>query len=200
MKKTISLILAIALVFALAACGEPPVEENNGEVAKLFADGYSVVMLSCDEESLAALFQKDNSYEAVYKIKAKLTPAQYAQYSEASASEDSEKDVAEFLKGLDGVTVIDITSAVPTEEMLSQYKGMTFGELENEGFERSGYSGDEGIYVFFYDGPLYSVMVSPEDGVLIEDMDDYSENDIRALKIGGVEFCGFSFDILEAED
>ena len=199
MKRIFAMLLCLLTVFALAGCGA---EEGGNEITALYDEGYCLGMCTYDETSWAGLFQKEDSTETVYKVTAAMTAKQYEAYSEISfEDEDSEEKTKDILGQLSDVVVTDISGMVPSQEELDSYIGMTFGELEEAGFENSGYIGDEETgYRFFYDGPVFSCTVSTEEGTVITNMDDYSANDIRALKIGGMEFTGFSFNVLEGTD
>lgn len=199
MKRILCLIVCIILMASVVGCGKTTADTDN-EVTKLYADGFTPSMSSVTDSSLKILFQKDYSFDVVYKVEAMISEAQYEQYCLASESDDSDAEIAEFLENLDNVVVSDITDIVPGQDKLNAYVGKTIGELENEGYENSGYSGDDGDYAFFYDGPIYSLIVAPESGAIVGSIDDYSTNDIRAMKIGSVEFCGFSFAFLDEID
>ena len=75
MKKVFALLLALVMVFALAACGEAKTEAKTeaaaeGELAELIkaaqAEGELVVYGSCEEEYLAAATAH---FEELYGIK-----------------------------------------------------------------------------------------------------------------------------------
>ena len=197
MKKITAMLLCLMMALALVGCGE---QESNGsnEITALFEEGYMFSFTSYDETSWAGIFQKDDSLDTVYKVTAAMTKQQYEDYSAIGFDdEDYEAKQKELLGQLADVTVTDITDKLPSQETLDSYIGMTMGELVEAGFEKTGYMGDPGMgYEFFFDGPEYSLSVTPENSKDIQDMNDYSENDILALKIGAVEFTGFSFNIL----
>ena len=203
MKRWVPIFLSLLLIAAASGCGSSNsgTEETGGnEISQLFSEGYQCTMSTADESVWRGVFQKEDSWETVYKAEAPLTAELYEAFNAAFEAEDSEQATQDFLGTLKEVTVTEITDQIPTQEELDSYIGRTLGDLESEGFENSGYLGDEGEgYSFFYDGPLYSCIVSLEEGTVIEDMDDYSANDLRALKIGGMEFTGFSFQLLEEQ-
>lgn len=196
MKKITATLLCLMLVLALVGCGTQAQESN--EITALYDEGYLCSLTSYDETSWSGIFQKDGSWDTVYLVTAAMTAEQYEAYS-AIGFDDEEYETKQIklLGQLTDVTVTDISDKVPTQEELDSYVGMTMGELEDTGFEKTGYMGDpETGYEFFFDGPEYSLTVSTEEGSAIDDLDNYSENDLRELKIGGVEFTGFSFNIL----
>ena len=47
------------------------------------------------------------------------------------------------------------------------------------------------------EGPKYSINVKSNEVITFETVDDYSENDIRALTIKSIELTGFSYRIFE---
>ena len=194
MKKITAMLLCLMMVLALVGCGA---QESN-EITALFDEGYEATLTTYDETSWTGIFQKDGSWDTVYMVKAAMTEKQYADY-EAIGWDDEKCDEkkAAILGQLSDVVVTDITDKVPAQEELDSYIGMTMGDLEDAGFESTGYVGDpETGYEFFYDGPAYSLTVTPEEGSTVNDLDDYSTNDLRAIKIGAVEFTGFSFNLL----
>lgn len=200
MKTTVricALLLALVLALALVGCGEPE-KTADSEIGKLFEDGYSITMASVSNETaMGILLQKEYSFDSVYMIKATLSGEQYKAYTQASESEDSDAALAEFLSSLEGAVLTDITSEIPSRETLDAYVGKTFGELEEAGYESSGWIGGPGDYTFSYDGARFCLNVTPAAGTLTGDLDDYSDNAIRALTIGGVTFAGFSFSFFD---
>ena len=216
MKKLLTLILALALALSLAACGESAADEDaaaggdattgedtalvmgDNEIADLLNEGYACVMSTAEEGKWQGIFQMEESYDTVYKVVAAMSAEEYAAYDAISFDdEEAEAKQNAVLTTLTDVTVTDITSMLPTQEELDAYVGKTLGDLEDDGFENTGNSNYEGVYSFYYDGPVYCCMVDLEEGTLIEDMDDYSANDLRELKIGKVEFMCLSSYILD---
>lgn len=200
MKKVLSIILTISMIVILTGCGANQAAEGGNEITRLFDEGYQCVIATASESSWNGIFQKADSFDTLYLVKANMTAKEYRAFDAISYDdEDAESRKQALLGTLSDVTVTDISDKIPSQEELEGYIGKTLGELEDEGFENCGYMGDEGNYQFFYEGPVYSCTVSLEEGTVIEDMDDYSLNDLRALKIGGMEFTGISSQILDAE-
>ena len=132
-----------------------------------------------------------------YETKYLLTAKQYEEFNGFIDDLDSDVKQMAFLSTLTDVEVTDISDMVPTQADLDAYVGKTMGDMEDDGFYNSGWTGEpETGYSFYYDGPIYYCMVTPAEGTVIEDMDDLSVNDIRAIEIGAVEFLGISSDIL----
>lgn len=198
MKKIIALLLSFLLMCVLGGCGGAQTTDGN-EITDLYNQGYEASNTSYDETSWAGIFQKDGGWDSVFLVTAGMTPEKYEELSAIGFDdEDYDAKQREFLGKLTDVTVTDITDKIPGQDELDKYIGMTIGELENEGFERSGFIGDpETGYEFFVDGPDFTVTVAVEGGETMGDMDNYSENDIRGLKISAVRFTGVSSKILE---
>lgn len=192
MKKLIAMLLAALMLLALAACGSKAEDDSaKNEIADLFDEGYVCVMSTSDETQWKGVFQQEESYDKIYMVTADMTAEKYEEF--CNIDFDDEDALHAILGSLQNVTVTDITDMVPSQAELDAYVGKTIGDLEADGFENSGWSGDpETGYSFFYDGPVYCCAVTPTEGTVIEDMDDYSANDIRALEIGAVEFQGLS--------
>lgn len=194
MKKLISVLMALIIILTLAACGAEKTPPQQNLITQLTDEGYEYTMTSVTEEFWKGLMEKDGQY---LLVTAAMTPALYEDYNAIGFEDDYDALMLAFLGALKDVTSEDITDRVPSQEELDRYIGMTMGELEKEGYEQTGYLGDEGVYSFFYDGGSYSLLVDPVEGTLIEDMDDWSVNDLRGLEIGGVTFLGFSGSILD---
>lgn len=192
MRKTALLFMALAMSFALAACGAK--NTANNEITELYDDGFSCTMATATEEYWKGIFEAENN--AAFFAKASMTKSGYEAYN--AIDFDDVDGMRAFLGTLDNVTVTDISDMIPSQEELDTYIGMTLGDLENDGFENTGYTGEDGINRFFYDGPVYYCIVTLADGVVVEDMDDYSVNSLRALKIGAVEYLCLSDMILDS--
>lgn len=198
MKKMLSILLAVFMVAALAGCGA---EDAGNEITKLLDEGYQCTMSSATESSWKGVFQKEDSYDTVYMVKAKMTAKEYEAYNAVFGDEEHESETNALLGKLSDVTVTDITDKIPTQEELDSYIGKTLGDLENDGFENTGYSIDDKC-VFTYYGPVYCCIVTLDESTEIksaEDLDNYSLNDLRAMKIAAVEFSGISSTLLDAE-
>ena len=195
MKKLAAIVLVLGMMLALAACGAA---EAKNEIADLMDRGYECRGWSADETGWRGLFIKEDSYDVVYKAVAPMTAKQYEEYNGYFDDEDAEEKQMAYVKTLTGVEVTDISDMVPTQEELDVYVGKTLGDMENDGFENTGWTGEpETGYSFYYDGPVYYCLVNLAEGTVITDMDDYSVNDIRALEIGSVEFLGISYGVLD---
>ncbi|MBQ0037440.1 MAG: hypothetical protein KBS74_02075 [Clostridiales bacterium] len=200
MKKLVSVVLALLMIAALAGCGAEKTEEN--EITKLYSEGYQCTMSTATEGSWKGVFQKEDSYDTLYMVMAAMSAEEYEAYDAIPYDdEDADAQKEELLGKLSDVTVTDITDKIPTQEELDAYVGKTLGDLENDGFENTGYSIDDKC-LFSYDGPVYCCTVTLDESTKIktvEDLDNYSANDLRALKIAAVEFSGMSSMLLDAE-
>ena len=196
MKKLTATILLFVLILTLAACGITKPAAKN-EITDLLDQGYECRGWTADETMWRGMFQKGDSYDEILKVTVPMTEKQYEEFNGYFDDEDADAKQMTFLKTLTGVEVTDISDMVPTQEELDAYVGKTMGDMEADGFENTGWTGEPGMgYSLYYDGPVYYCLVTPAEGTVIEDMDDYSVNDIRAIEIGAVEFLGISSDIL----
>lgn len=191
MRKTALLFMTLAMSFALAACGTK--STANNEITELYDDGFSCTMATATGEYWKGIFESENN--VIFFAQASLTKSGYETCT--AIDFDDVDGMRAFLGTLNDVTVTDISDKIPSRDELDAYIGKTLGDLENAGFENTGFFGEDGINRFFYDGPIYSCTVTLADGVVIENMDDYSVNDLRALKIGTVEYTGLSDMILD---
>lgn len=194
MKKVTAILLMIILILALVGCGT--VEDSENEISKLMKEGYSCMMSSASEDMWKGIFYREGNYDTIYKVVADMSEKEYQAYNDADFNEEI---INGILFGLKNVTVTDISDIVPTQEEMNIYVGKTLGDLEKDGFENTGWLGEEetGINQFFYDGPVYYCKVTLADDVVVEDMDEYSANDLRELEIGSVEFQGISSYLLD---
>lgn len=202
MKKLWTVALACLMLLTLAACVEktaaPAGERGNNEIAALYDEGYQCEQTVYDESTWKGIFRMEDSWESVKLVTAKMTKAEYEAISAISfEDENADEKTAVALTNFSDVTVEDVTDLLPTQEELDAYVGKTLGDLEEDGFENTGNSNWDGEYTFYYDGPVYCVAVDLADGVKIEDMDDYSANDLRELSIGKVEMMGLSGALLD---
>lgn len=197
MKKLMTAVLTLVMVLTLAACGGKTAAEN--EITKLYDEGFECWATTACETEWRGLFMKEGSYDVIYKVIAPMTAKQYEAYSNIEFDDEkAEEKQRAILGALTDVIVENIADMVPTQEELDAYVGKTIGDMEADGFENTGWTGEpETGYSFFYDGPVYYCRVTPTEGTVIEDMDDYSANDIRAMEIGAVEFLGISSYILD---
>lgn len=204
MKKILSLILALVTALALVACGaaesggEEPAPAGENEIAQLLAEGYTCTMSTGEEGKWKGIFQKEDDAQAIVKVVAAMSAEEYAEYEAIDwADEEAEAKTNAVLTKLSDVQVTNVSEMIPTQEELDAYIGMTLGDLELDGFENTGNTNYEGVYSFFYDGPVYCCTVDLAEGTIIEDMDNYSANDLRELVIGKVEYTGISSYILD---
>lgn len=197
MKKLTATILLFVLILTLAACGITKPAAKN-EIADLLDQGYECRGWTADETMWRGLFMKGESYDEILKVTLPMTAEQYEKFNDLFEADDGEAKQMAYLETLTGVEVTDISDMVPTQEELDAYVGKTMGDMEADGFENTGWTGEPGMgYSLYYDGPVYYCLVTPAEGTVIEDMDDYSVNDIRAIEIGAVEFLGISSYILD---
>lgn len=201
MKKLIAIALCLCLVLGLCACaggnGETDPSEEQNEIARILNEGYSLTTTQYSDGKWSGLFLKEGSYDVVYRVDAAMSEELSAEW-DAIDFFDDDADVkrAEVLKKLTDVQVTDIASQLPSQSDLDAYVGKTIGDMEDEGFEQTGYIGMDGDYTFSLDGPVFCVSVKPAPGT-VQSIDDLSTNDIRALVIASIEFNGVSSRILD---
>ena len=195
MKKIIKLLLALLTVLCLYACGG---KQEKNELASLYEKGYETTMSSLTEEKWYGLLQKDYSFEDIYKVEISIDQNTYNKLFEIDTFEEAgAKKFNEILTTIQDCKVTPMADKVPNKDDFSIYIGKTIQDLENDGYERSGYFFDEEGCVFFADGPDYSINVQVNEVITDVSIDDYSENDIRALTIKDIKFSNFSFNIFD---
>lgn len=195
MKKIIKLLLTLLTVLCLCACGG---KQEKNELASLYEKGYETTMSSLTEEKWYGLLQKDYSFEDIYKVEISIDQNTYNKLFEIDTFEEAgAKKFNEILTTIQDCKVTPMADKVPNKDDFSIYIGKTIQDLENDGYERSGYFFDEEGCVFFADGPDYSINVQVNEVITDVSIDDYSENDIRALTIKDIKFSNFSFNIFD---
>ena len=60
-----------------------------------------------------------------------------------------------------------------------------------------GYAFSDDKYMFYIENSMYALTVTLKDGKITGSIDDYSENDLKTLEIGKVEFTGLSSMFLD---
>ena len=197
MKKITAILLTALMIFAFAACGSETENgakrKENPEIAELFDRGFSTNMTTFDETRWAGIFIKDDSFDEIYKVVAPMTPELYAELDAIGWEDDEARNA--FIRTLSDATVTDVSDLVPAQEALDTYIGYKLQELEDHGFEKTGYSNWEDGCEFSYDGPEFCVRVTPAEKIV--DFDDLSENDIRGLTIAKIEFSSISGSVLD---
>ena len=139
-----------------------------------------------------------NSFEDIYKVEISIDQNTYNKLFEIDTFEEAgAKKFNEILTTIQDCKVTPMADKVPNKDDFSTYIGKTIQDLENDGYERSGYFFDEEGCVFFADGPDYSINVQVNEVITDVSIDDYSENDIRALTIKDIKFSNFSFNIFD---
>jgi len=190
MKK---LFVVLLTLLCLTACGQKK-EEN--EIAKLLKESYNIEASSFDDKSWRGLLNKDDSHIIVV---AKMSEKLYEECHEVFF--EDEEAYIEFLKKLEVSKTIDVSDKVPTKQEQQIYVGKTMGDLEEEGFENTGYiESDNYQYNFFYENEELCLTVKSSPDTPITNMDDFSVNDLKELVICEVVDCTISSNILYNEE
>lgn len=205
MKKIFVFVLVIAMLFTLSACGVndanltgSTIDNNQNDITKAFNEGYESIMSSVEDNVFKAILQKDGGYEDVLLVVGEMTDEQYEEYNNLDWLE--EEDLEKIKAILDTMTNVKskvIFDLVPSQEELDSYIGKSIAELEDLGFENSGYIDSEINHTYFYDGPLYSINVVVDKGDITKEYDDLTREDFEKIVIESVEFQSFSFGILD---
>lgn len=203
MKKFITFLLVSAMVFLFAACGQTETVslipgEDLHTLNEVFNNGYMDSSLTIGDNVYAQRVtnQKGEAYILIVKVPEELMDAFEAVDFQA---DDAHQQYLDLIGDIEFTDVCNETDFLPTQEELDAYKGMTIAEFEMGGAEITGYSGDNGDYVFFFDDDVCSYRVELEDGVKIEDYDDTDMFDaaIQDLKIGKVSCDGLTFIFMD---
>ena len=195
MKKIITLLLAL---LCLCACSSGKDTTTKNEIADLVEKGYEVRQTSYQDNKWNALYEKDGNYKDAYKVELTMDQETFDKIFELDIFEpDQVKQFNDIITSIPDCKVTSMAELLPDENEVQVFVGKTIGELEEAGYERTGNIYLEDGCTFFADGPFYSIDIKTNEIITFETMDDYSENDIRALTIAAIEISGFSSYIFD---
>ena len=198
MKKSLIIVLCIALMIALTGCRRGSgSRDQTGAVGLEFntvADCYAVKaqeeLDSLDEQHYVYMF-KDNGM--LIRVIADVTADVYNKV-ESLNMDDKDYDVKkrELLSPLAVTKVEDLSGRLLSEQRLKDLIGKTGEELLNEGLKVFAYHGDEGgsqvimettvaQYLITFDDPNYKIG------------DDVSDKKIRKLEVIKAQYYGLSY-------
>lgn len=207
MKKILFFVLVIGMIFTLSACGVDKdanltgstIDNNQNEITRALSEGYETVMTSVENNIFKAILQKDGSFEGVLLAVGEMTDEQYEEYNNIDWDDEKagEKKAAIYAK-MTNVKSKDVSDLVPSQDELDGYIGKSLEELEDLGFENTGYIGGDENSRLFYDGPLYCI-TAEVDLLNFEEKsyDDFSKEDLEKIIIKSTEFTNFSFGVLD---
>lgn len=203
MKKIISLLLVLLTALCLCACSNGTINNEDrlvekNEVASLYEQGYDVTQSSFMENKWVAIYEKDFSMNDAYKVELDMDQETFDKlFNLDTFDEEGQKQYREIIESLPGCVITSMNDLLPSEVEFDKYVGKTIMDLENDGYERTGYTYDDDGCIFFLEGQKYALYVTVDEVITYETIDDYSENDIRTLTIKSVECNGFSYKIFD---
>ena len=190
MKRATKILLTLLVLISLCACSS---NKEKNEIASLYDKGYDVTQTSYMDDKWTAVYQKDFSMNDAYKVELSMDQATFDKLFEIDTfEEEGQKQFREIVEYLPDCTVTSLNDLLPAVDEFDKYIGKTIQDLENDGYERNGYTYNEEGCIFFLDGLKYSINVQTNEFITYETIDNYSENDIRALTIKSIECTGFS--------
>lgn len=199
-KMLIKLSVLMALVLVIVSCFSCAKPKEKNAVGKLIDEGYECTSSASSAGHWKGIFEKEENGKTIYYLgKVKMNAEEEKAFYEGTEGGWDFDSQSELLSYAQDATIEDVTDQMPTQAELDQYIGKTLGDLENEGYENTGNSNSEGIYTFYYDGPKYNLLIGLTEGIIIEDMDDYSHNDLKALTIGSVQLIGYNLNFDDVE-
>lgn len=199
MKKALNVLLSLLLSICLVACSSntTTASKEPNEIASLLEQGYETVQTTLFDSSWIALFMKDYDYHDAYKAVVKMDEATYDKIIQCDTfEEEGLKQFYEIIEYLPDCTVTSMNDELPQDGELDQYIGKTVKDMEDDGYERSGYYLDEEGCIFYVEGYKYSLTIQTEEIIKPEEMSYYSDHDLGQLTIKSIEFNGFSYRIL----
>ncbi|MDO5440784.1 MAG: hypothetical protein Q4F12_04535 [Erysipelotrichaceae bacterium] len=197
MKRIITILLVVLLSTCLCACNNNKNKQPN-EIASLYEQGYEAEQTILFDSSWIALFMKDHDYHDAYKVVVKMDEKTYDKIIQCDTfEEEGLKQFLDIIEYLPNCTVTSMNDELPKEGELDQYIGKTIKDLEDEGYERTGYYLAEDGCLFYADGYKYSVLIQVEEVIKPEEMSYYSDYDLGQLTVKSMEFLGFSYRVLD---
>ena len=195
MNKIKKALLVLVVLISLCACSS---KQEKNELVSLYEQGYEPTQTSFQDGKWTALYQKDFNINDAYKVELSMDQETFDKLFEIDTFEqEGEKQFEEIVTNLLDCKITSLNDQVPSANEFDKYIGKTIQVLEDDGYERNGYIYDEEGCIFFMEGPKYSINVKSNEVITFETVDDYSENDIRALTIKSIELTGFSYRIFE---
>ena len=200
MKNTIKITLLALLLTCLCACSSSNSKDNTvkNELANIIDQGYEVKQTSYQDNKWNAIYEKDGNYKDAYKVELIMNQETFDKLFELDTFEENQlNEYNEIVTSIPECTVTSMNELLEDESEVLKFVGKTIKELEDAGYERTGYIYDENGFTIFADGPFYSLNVKTNEIITDETIDDYSENDIRELIITEIEITGFSTYIFD---
>jgi len=194
MKKLL-ILLTVAMIVVLCACGKTETAENR--ISQLLEEGYTINSSSNDGDVWMGLFTNEEG--KVFVVKAKMTADINKEFNALDISdEEFESKQQNLLKKLEVSDVYDISDQLPSKEDLQKYVGKTFGEIEAEGFENTGYiESDNGLFNFNYENDTYCMILKNSADTPIKDIDTLTDEQRKALVAGEVVDLYISGNIID---
>ena len=181
---TIVGVFACTALLALFALGCGKSQETT--VGELLDQGYESKITTYDESQWRSLMTKDGTW---LDVTAKMTAGSYDAITGLDFFDDNyETQLRELVSALPVSSSKDITSTLPSQSDLDKFVGKTIGELEDAGYELSGYwtyGNEGGIYVT---NSKFMLNASFDNSAEIEDVYALSDEARRALVITAMAF------------
>ena len=201
MNKLIKTTLILIALLCLFACSSNNSNDNSvtkNELAEIIEKGYEVRQTTYQDNKWCAIYEKDGNYKDAYKVELTMDQETFDKLFELDTfEEDQLKQYNDIVTSIPDCKVTSMKELLEDESEVLAFVGKTIKDLEDAGYERNGFYYDEEGFTVFADGPFYSLNVKTDEIITDETIDDYSENDIRALTISGIEITGFSSYILD---
>lgn len=199
MRKILNYV-SLVFVLCLSSCSS-----NNSNVglvkndlASIIANGYVIRQSSYQDNKWNAIYEKDNNYKDAYKVELTMNQETFDRLFDLDTNEEDQlKQYNDIVTSIPDCKVSSMNDLLPDETEVFSFIGKTIDELEEAGYERTGFLYGENGFSVFADGPFYSLTVRTDENITDETIDDYSENDIRELVISDIEITGFSSYIFD---
>ncbi len=192
-RTCLALLLAVSLL-SLGACGGSKKEETSELKLETIGDVYAAageagVAYTMSEEQICCAFQADG---VPYRVLADMPEGLYAKTDEISfEDENRDEKVKELLSPVVLKEVTDLSDKIPDEKALSALQGKSGEELQNDGYELSGYYAADGKATFYLDKGLFEYEMTADEKV--EDCDNFEGyEEFPAMTVKTIEWAGLS--------
>ena len=207
MKKLLSILLALAMVFSFAACGSKkgPLTssvlpyDGIDTLNKIVKQGFEVT----GTQMMDNIYVQNvvNAAGEEYVVVVKIQEDQLDAMSAIDFFDDNAVEKYHAVIGDNQVEdILVIADVLPDQDYLDVvYKGMTIAEFEAGGAYMNGYAGSDGEFHFDFEDDSFEFEVELEAGTKLEDLEDMDLFDaaIQDLKIGKIICKGLSYSFMD---
>jgi len=211
-KKWVPALLAVLLIFGMAACSEqaeaPETEEEAQTSAEtpefltigdaVEADSSDYPLYSYDEHHfIYVTLCEGEDIRVAAEMNGELCAAMDAVDFFA---DDRDEQIFKIAGDLEVIQTINLTAGIPSQEELDGLVGKTGADLENEGYNYSGSMIDEDQAEYYLYKDFYEIAVVFDGTIDPNDIETFNEMDcVKDMKVTSVRYSGLSDYVTDFE-